>query len=54
MTDERPPELVAVVHATCARCGGPVVLNDWSGYIVGRSYGYSHCGLIQSIKAVKA
>lgn len=51
--DERPYELVGTIVAVCARCHAPVVLDDWNGYVVGRSYGYSHCGLTQSTTAIK-
>lgn len=54
MRDERPQKLVATVSATCARCGRSLTLNDWGGYIVGRPYGFSHCGLIQTTTAVQA
>lgn len=51
--DERPYELVGSITATCKRCHKPVVLDDWNGYIVGRTYGFSHCGLVQSTTAIK-
>ena len=52
MRDERTPKLVATVSTTCARCHRIIVLNDWGGYIVGRAYGFSHCGLVQKATAV--
>lgn len=54
MRDERPQELVRSIAATCKRCHEVLTIDDdWSGYIVGRSYGFSHCGLVQTTKAMK-
>lgn len=50
---ERPQEQVRTIAVTCRRCGKSITLDDWNGYIVGRSYGFSHCGLVQIAKAVK-
>lgn len=47
--NEPERKLVRSITATCRRCKERVPMED--GYIVGKSYPFSHCGLVQVAKA---
>lgn len=42
-------KLIRSIPAVCKRCKKPVKMED--GYIAGKAYGFSCCGLVQSVKA---